>query len=645
MSSPVKLTSTVGVSKDHLEYGSFRKWLKPIRVRATVHPDLSTAPREVGEAFGFIIRREAIRQTFHRSMEPPHKETMDLAFTLFDRYGRLNKEIIDHTIRKGTGWWNEEVDHGNIVLIENVNVDKEWRRQGVGRKLVLQLLEQAMASRYNPKFAFARPAAFYDRTNREEKQGQTEERNRALHQSKITAVTSFFRSMQFRRVGVTEWFALARDEKHPSRQLLCIEDSDPVLDDSSDSDSDDEPEVILCGFSMNQDGTSPKFTQNRLSKSDAASQGLEALFKSNGATRDEARHTSAAILKRRHPLHYAIKVLTDTDCLGFLQSHTRNSSAENFDIEAINGHGDTVLHLAAKASKSACLSWIMDSSSGVRLASMRNYEGYTPLEALKAQLECERISEPYSASRTKCVADKFDGFDDSSIACLLKLIGLEAPTAEQRGMAKFGCSCGQCVAGFLSPRMIKKLRDEADVLYDLLTHLGSTEDGESWYLDFKDTLVHLPDRLQPHFQRNKILRNVFTELVGTVAKCLAEKVVPHRASVVNSLRETPIWSQIDGYYFQKGGTVAAAVNIVIDNAKEHDTEAGTPLYEVADNDSLSELPNCRNDNEFEFVRRHCIDNKPPRTDLEDIGSPVDMPWLTQMARMMLLGQDPFDHIG
>jgi len=586
MSSSVKLTSTVGVSKDDLCYGAFRQWLKPIQVRATVQPDLSTAPKEVGNASGFIIRREAIRLTFHRSMEPPHEETMDLALTLFDRYGRLKREIIHHAIRKGTAVWKEEVDSGNIVLINNINVDKEWRRQGVGRKLLLQLLQQAMASRYNPKFAFALPEVSYDRTEEKVQQGQTKEQTRAMDQSKKAAVTSFFRSMQFRRVGVTEWFALAQDEKHPSRQLLYTEDLDPVLDDSSDTDSDNEPEVILCGLSMNDGGTNPKPTQNRLSKKDAASQGLEALFNNKCATPDEARHTPTAILKRRHPLHYAIKILKDKDGLGFLQSHTRNGSAASFDMEAVNGHGNTVLHVAAKASKSACLNWIMDSSSGVKLASVRNHEGYTPLEALKAQLECKRISEAYGASRMKCIADKFDGFDNDSIACLMKLTRIEAPTAEQRDMAKFGCSCGQCVSGFLSPRMINKLRAEAEVLSNSLTYLGSTEDGKSWHLLFKDVLVHLPDRLQQQFRRNKILRNIFTELLSTVAQLLAEKVVPRRATVVDCLRETPVGSQIDMHYFQKGGTVAAAVNIVIDNAKESDIEAKKLLFETADNELI-----------------------------------------------------------
>jgi GNAT superfamily N-acetyltransferase len=613
MSSPVTLTSTVGVPKDHLKYGFCREWLKPIKVRATVCPDLSKAPEEVGDAFGFIIRREAIRQIFHKSMEPPHEETMDLALTLFDRYGRLNKEVVEHPIRKGSGVWKEEVDKGNIVLIENVNVDRKWRRKGIGTKIVLHLLEKALASRHNPKFAFTRPAPFYDETKKEEMQGQTQERNRAFHRSQVAAVVSFFRSMQFRRVGITEWFALAQDEKHPSRQLPWTEDSDPVLDDPSDSDSGDEREEVLWCMPLKQDGTSLEFTQTRHSKRNLALQGFESFFKTNGATKEEVSDTSAMILKRRYPLHYAIKVLADKQCLDFLLSHASDNSAESFDIEAVNGHGDTVLHVAAKASKPACLSWVMDSPSGLKLLSLRNHEGYTPLEALKAQLECARISEPHGFSRKKCIADKFDGFDDDSVACLLQLVKLEAPTAEQRDMAKFGCSCGQCVAGYLSPRMIKKLHDEAAMLYDLSIDLDSAVDGETWYLAFKHTLIHLPNKLQPHFRRNTILRKVFTRLIGAIAKCLADKVIPHKASVVNALRETSIWSQIDGHYFQKGGTVAAAMNIVIDKAKRHDAEAKLPSFEVEIDDSLSKLPVCRNDNEFEFVRRHCTT---PRTDLE-----------------------------
>lgn len=607
-----------------------------------MHPDLTAEPREVGEASGFIIRRGYIREEFHKSMEPPHFETMNLAFTLFDRFGRLKREIFNHPIRRGSGVWSEELDDGNIVLIVTLNVDNDWQRQGVELRLILHLLGQAMASRCNPKFAFVRPAAIYD--SKAEKQGPIEEQNGARREPDIIAETSFFRSIQFRRVGVTEWFALARDEKHPSRQLKSTEDIEPCVDDSSDSDSDDEPEMVFCSYSTNKDGNHPKITQTRLTTSFAASEGLEALLKNNGVPRDEAHHTPTSILKRRHPLHCAIKVLTDKECLGFLQSHARNTSTDSLHIESVNAHRDTILHLAAKTSKPACLSWIMDYSNGSRLASMRNNEGYTPLESLKAQVEWERIGEPYGASRTKCLADNFDGFDENTTSCLLRLTGHKTPTAEQQYMAKFGCSCGQCIAGSLSPRMMKALRDEADSLYDLLIHLGSEEDGESWYSDFKDSLIYLPSRLQKHFRRSRILRNVFTELVGAVAKVVAGKGVPHTASVVDSLKDNPIWSQINGHYFQKGGTVAAVVNLVIDNAKEHDTEAGTPLFEVADNDSVFELPTCRNDSEFEFVRRRCIDPENRINDSEEKSHPVEMPWLTQLTRMMILGQSLWDHL-
>lgn len=66
-------------------------------------------------------------------------------------------------------------------------------------------------------------------------------------------------------------------------------------------------------------------------------------------------------------------------------------------------------------------------------------------------------------------------------------------------MAKFGCGCVQCVAGFLTPRIIKKLHDGATMRYDLLSDLGSVVDEENWCLALKETLVYVPDNLQPHF--------------------------------------------------------------------------------------------------------------------------------------------------
>jgi hypothetical protein len=100
---------------------------------------------------------------------------------------------------------------------------------------------------------------------------------------------------------------------------------------------------------------------------------------------------------------------------------------------------------------------------------MRDHNGYTPLEALQAQVERNRIYTGYGFQRAELMADKFEGYDDATIDCLIKLLGVERATAEQRERVKFGCSCGSCVSGFLSPRMFKKLHREAEVLYKLLS--------------------------------------------------------------------------------------------------------------------------------------------------------------------------------
>jgi hypothetical protein len=613
MTPPVEFISKTGAEKRNIEYGPFQKWLIPIWVKAIVHLDSSTEPKEVGSAFGFLIIRDRIRTTFHESMEPPSDETMELAFTLFDRYGELKKEIVDHAVRKGSGVWKDELNTGNFVLIEKVTVNKKWRRRGIGTKLVLLLLGKAIALRSNVNFAFASMGLVDDWHSKDSQGEMTKEETRALTRSRICAVTSLFRSLHFRRVGITEWFALAKDEKHLSRQLPSHEDAGPVLDDSSDADDD---EKMLFTFSSELDGSNPKISHAVLSESDLESDPqtyLKAHLTGKPPVRNKNMSDLATILGCTYPLHYAIRVLADEDAVKFLASHASKDLPGGLD--SADGRGDTVLHIAATMSKIGCLNWILDFTDSERLTGMRNREGYTAKEALEARLESERISEPYGWQRRKYKADKFDGFDDNSVACLLKFAGIDTPTTEQQQMAKFGCTCGQCLAGFLSPRMVIALCTEAQTTFDYISSLGLVENGGEWHQNFESLSKYLPPDLHRRFRnsKNKTLRKVFTTLIITVAKCLAQKAIPHRANVIKAVKKTSIWPQIDALYLKKGGTIASAVNIIIDGAKEHDPKAGTPLSDTESDDNLTALPECRNDHEFEFIRRHCIDDAPPET--------------------------------
>ncbi|SPO05334.1 uncharacterized protein DNG_08021 [Cephalotrichum gorgonifer] len=590
----VEITSEVGASKDNVHYGSFRKWLTPILARATIHPDESRPPDEVGEALGFIIRRPWIQSDFYENMEVPHMGTMNLAFDLFDRYGRLKEEIREHPLRKGSGVWKTELDNGDLLLVEDVKVERKYRRMGIGSKLVLHILEEALRPRYNVAFAFAGAAAYYDDDGAAGEPGPSN----IPHRAKVEAVVSFFRSLQFRRVGLSGWLALADDTDHPSRRLARDKDPDPKveLDDIIDSDSDEE--VIQC----NSD-----FTQTRVKKSewDARWLGISPRQK-------------PPITSRKRPLHYAVKTLPDKDALVLLKSHTRDGILEEFPLAALDGRGDTVLHAAAKASKPRCVAWLLRELTNPTFTKAENYAGYTPLEALRAKLEASRVQASYGHGRMQIVADQFDGFDEDSVTCLLLLQGVSEPSPDQRMRAKFGCSCGECLGGFLSPRMLLKLKEQAKMCYGFLIHV-IPPGTQGWYTEFKDMLNRFPESFQSHIRGSKALQGAFISLMGAVVDCLSDRKIPGKSAVVEYLQATEMWAQVETRYFAQGGTVAAVVGAVFDKAKLLDPEVGDGELEADLDEYYNGSPNCRNDLEFEFVRGHCADDA---TKEEESGRPL-----------------------
>ncbi|KAF7558111.1 hypothetical protein G7Z17_g81 [Cylindrodendrum hubeiense] len=573
----VEVTSRVGVSDDDIQFGSCREWLTPISASATIHSDKSKPPVQVGKALGFIIRRSAIQPDFHETMTIRHKGIMNFSLDLFDRYGRLKEEIRQHTLRKGSGVWKEELDNGNLVLIEEVEVEEEYRRKRIGSKLVMHIVVKAMMPPNRVSYAFAAAEAHCSDVG-------------GAHHTKDEGVVSLFRSLRFRRVGLTKWFAWARNKEHPSRHLARDEDPDPMLEIDDMIDSDSDAEEIQC----NED-----LTQTRMRTSE-----LDACWV------DVSPKPKPAITSRNRPLHYAVKTLPDKDALVFLQSHTRGGIWEELPLDALDGRGDTILHVAAKACKPVCVAWLLRQPLVPPPLQADNYAGYTPLEALQAQLEVRRTRISYGPSRTQLVSDYFDGFDEDSVTCLLLLQGVNDPSPEQRMRAKFGCTCNQCLDGFLSPRMLMKLSDQAQMHHGLLTKATLSGD-EDWYIEFQDLLEYLPESLRSRVRVDKVLQRAFVSLMGAVAECVSKGKVPRKAAVVEYLQATEEWEQIESCYFKQGGTVAAMLSIVFNQAKTMDPEVGGAIINAEPEAYYRSKPLCRNDLEFGFVRRHCAEDATP----------------------------------
>lgn len=128
---------------------------------------------------------------------------------------------------KGTGIWNQELDHGDMLVIEKVFVSKEFHRQGLGRKMLESLL--TLAQRKTSSFwAFVRPDMLKVDDVEQEWDSLRDNAGRdAMEYREYSRAVMFYRSLGYRRVGSTAWLALSPNNEHPSRQLAATEDFDP----------------------------------------------------------------------------------------------------------------------------------------------------------------------------------------------------------------------------------------------------------------------------------------------------------------------------------------------------------------------------------------------------------------------------------
>ncbi|KAL4882715.1 hypothetical protein BJY04DRAFT_217206 [Aspergillus karnatakaensis] len=181
-------------------------WLEQIDGRVEYHVSQSShsPPKKlhVADCKAFLIRRNRISEIFWGEMEEPEPETAELAFDLFDRYGRLQSKFRQHP----------------------VTVFSDYRRPGIGSKIIRALLD--LASQKSEEFvAMIYPVALESEVKSEVSGGSTinmDEVRQALNQS----VLAFCRASGFRRVGSSYWLAYSPDKNHPSHHITSGKDFD-----------------------------------------------------------------------------------------------------------------------------------------------------------------------------------------------------------------------------------------------------------------------------------------------------------------------------------------------------------------------------------------------------------------------------------
>jgi hypothetical protein len=164
-----------------------------------------------------------------------------------------------------------------------------------------------------------------------------------------------------------------------------------------------------------------------------------------------------------------IPTIDDAECLIRLEDIFGNSPQDDRIWKGTNDEGDTLLHLASCSSKIRSVQWLMQRSPG--LLSQRNASGNTPQEALEACMEEALRTVRDAGKLTALISDDFRGFEDTSITCLALLRGcdIEQASDSKRNRLKYGCTCGECVGGFLSPQLRDMLLHHAEKLSTLST--------------------------------------------------------------------------------------------------------------------------------------------------------------------------------
>ncbi|KAH6722823.1 hypothetical protein BKA61DRAFT_465054 [Leptodontidium sp. MPI-SDFR-AT-0119] len=387
-----------------------------------------------------------------------------IAFELFDRYGRVKEEYITHPIRKGTGYWGAELDLGNLFVLEQIAVKRDFRRQGVGSAIVNALVVKAHTGERDTAFTIVSPS-YLPRDVEEESKGKSKQEHREIVNRAHHAASA-----------------------HKAHTILASEDFDlPELGPETEDDDTEEADDFF--------GTKTK---------EKAMKRLEAQL----------------------PLHHTVLSLADEKCVEYFETYkTAGNQAEWIKTER---YGKNILHQAACELKPKSVQWLLDNvDDGKRLSLGRSRDGYTPLESLMAQLETERSTRQQGMA-TVVTSDSFGGFIPDAISCMAALRGLQAPSGVQILQLKFGCTCGECFSNIFDHaatalrsnrlptinNLIEIWQDSSEwppVTRNFYQRGGTTESALRWIFEFA--------RDQDQWAGDGEHTDIFEEYVDALPKC------------------------------------------------------------------------------------------------------------------------------
>ncbi|KAL2871683.1 uncharacterized protein BJX67DRAFT_389187 [Aspergillus lucknowensis] len=541
----------------------------------------------VATALARYIRRE-VRSELWEKMDAAGVETSDVAFHVFDRYGTVKAKYKDHPVQRGTGVWGNGLDHGPLFLIENLRVTaRSLRGKGLGKKIVSLLLNKARLFYLDDKPDGKDADLFYGSNEAFERAWTlhalvtpgkltTEIGSRLVGKSAEERLTTkarvqsgaigFWRSCGFRRIGASRCFAFSFDLQHQSRAIPAASDFDPRRSHAEELEDEE----------------------------------LEAISEAHGST--NVKKVKMERLRHTLPLHHAALTLVDEELKTFFATH----ADDKIGWDRVTNSEATLLHLTACELKPLSMRWLLENVHHAdRWKTARDIRGYTPLEALQETLEKMRTQKEYGFFRVLNISDHFEGYPDAAVSCLSLLFGQDA-LGVSRACLRYGCTCGECIEGFLSARMRSSLIFHGEIMFDLIQN--GLYDGQFWIEDNDDILGYLDPGVRKNLETNKSLRKGFVNIFQIAVECLRAKKAPTAENLEWCSNNRSEWPPDTKNYLRRAGAqmgCRAVLRYIFDTAREQDEKAGDGECQLTLKEKWSDLPTCRNDHEFEFVARAC----------------------------------------
>lgn len=502
----------------------------------------------------YLIRRSAMKRDFHTTMEDYAKKypqgLSDLAFGLFDSQGHLKRKYLDDNVKKERGSWGEELNEGALLYFHQVVVQKASYLKELTRNFVHDMLEKVNQSDKNA-FAIVAPGSLNMEVGRECQSSTIKQEPDAIEARDSDTAIHFWKSIGFRRIGSSDWFAFPGVRDHLNQYQRCP---------------------------MNVVKYIPPILNNDRSPKDK----VESLFKKviDSIKKSESDEKFLEILKE------AFKNVASNDPLW----------------ESRDGVGNTVLHLAAMCSYSKSAAWLVAQDHD--LISLRDNEGDTPLESLEFCLEEIRVKRNVYGD-TCHGPNQFKGFEDRDTTCLAVLKGMPNPSLVEKLRLKYGCTCGQCVGGFLSPRMRSRCR--YIITSQCSDALEIARDAGESFPDANPLLVsHVSHDIKMWMRMSEKMCKGFVEVLLCLCACLDEGQIANEQTVM-AYASNPLAK----HFLENDGTVTMAGSCAFNLAANLDPVAGLrgAFSKVAMDDYLKKLPTCRNDFEFGLVSGMCGYNR------------------------------------